>query len=199
MAKVVDYYFSLISPFTYLGSRRFEEILQRHRAEVRVKPVSLAAIFPKTGGVPPAKRAPERQAYRFVELERWSKYLEMPLTLKPAYFPAPDIEAARAVIAADQTGGDPLKLSHAILKAVWAEERNIADFGTLQEIAEESGHHATALMAAAGEPTTKTTYEKYTEEALEAGVFGAPTYVYAGELFWGQDRLDFLDRALAEG
>lgn len=198
MAKVVDYYFSVISPFTYLGSQRFEEILQRHRAEVRVKPVSLATIFPKTGGVPPAKRAPERQAYRFVELERWSKYLGMPLNLRPAYFPAPDIEAARMVIAAGETGGDPLRLAHAVLKGVWAEERNIADFGTLQEIAGETGHHATALMAAAADPETKTTFEAYTKEALEAGVFGAPTYIYQGELFWGQDRLDFLDRALAE-
>ena len=126
MAKVVDYYFSVISPFTYLGSKRFEEILQRHRAEVRVKPVSLAEIFPKTGGLPPAKRAPERQAYRFVELERWSKYLEMPLKPRPAYFPAPDIEAARMVIAAGEAGGDPLRLAHAALKAVWAEERNLS-------------------------------------------------------------------------
>jgi carboxymethylenebutenolidase len=199
MAKVVDYYFSVVSPFTYLGSKRFEEIVKRHRAEVRVKPVSLATIFPQTGGLPLPKRAPARQAYRFTELKRWSKYLEMPLTLEPAYFPAPDIEASRAVIAADEAGGDPLRLAHAILKAVWAEERNVADFGTLEEIAEETGHHATALMAAAGDPATKTTFEAYTQEALETGVFGAPTYVYQGELFWGQDRLDFLDRALAEG
>lgn len=199
MAKVVDYYFSLISPFTYLGSQRFEEILQRHRAEVRVKPVSLATIFPKTGGLPPAKRAPARQAYRFVELKRWSKYLGMPLNLEPAYFPAPEIEAARAVIAAGETGGDPLRLAHAILAAVWTEEANIADFGTLEELANRTGHHATALMAAAGNPETKTAYERNTEEALDAGVFGAPSYVYKGVLFWGQDRLDFLDRALTEG
>ena len=114
MAKVVDYYFSVISPFTYLGSKRFEEILQRHRAEVRVKPVSLAEIFPKTGGLPPAKRAPERQAYRFVELERWSKYLEMPLKPRPAYFPAPDIEAARddySILGWDMEPGDAIAFS----------------------------------------------------------------------------------------
>ncbi len=198
MTKIIDYYPSLISPFSYLGSKGIEELAQRHRAEVRVKPISLATIFPKTGGVPPAKRAPERQAYRFAELERWSKHLGMPLNLKPAYFPAPDMEAARAVIAAAETGGDPMKLAHAILKAVWLEERNIADFGTLEEIANETGHHATALLAAASEPTTKTTFEGYTEEALAAGVFGAPSYVYQGEMYWGQDRLDFLDRALSE-
>lgn len=198
MAKVVDYYFSLISPWTYFGAPRLEEILRRHRAEVRVKPISLAAVFPKTGGLPLPKRAPERQAYRLVELERWRKYLDMPLNLHPAYFPAPEIEAARMVIAAGETGGDPLRLAHAVLKAVWAEERNIADFGTLEEIAQETGHHATALMAAAGDPAIKTAYEKNSEDAIAAGVFGSPSYVYERELFWGQDRLDFLDRALGE-
>lgn len=196
MTKTIDYYLTLISPWTYLGSGRFEEIARRHGAEVRVKPVNYGAIFPATGGLPLAKRAPERQAYRLVELKRWSAHLGIPLNLHPAHFPVPDAEAACMIIAADRTGGDPLRLAHAILRAVWAEERDISDIATLEAIARETGHDAPALTAKANEPEVRTAYEALTEEAIARGVFGAPTYVYKGELFWGQDRLDFLDRAL---
>lgn len=197
MAKVVDYYLSLISPFAYLGSAQLEKIAARRGAEVRVKPVDLPAIFPKTGGLALAKRAPARQAYRLVELKRWSAYRGLPLNLHPKHFPAPEGRAAGLVIAAGQGGGDPLRLAHAILRAVWAEERDIAEEATLEEIARDTGHDARALLARAGEAKVRAAYEALTEEALARGVFGAPTYVFNDELFWGQDRLDFLDRALA--
>ena len=196
MAKTIDYYLTLVSPWAYLGSRRLEEIARARGAEVKVKPVNYGVIFPKTGGLPLAKRAPERQAYRLVELERWSEALDMPLNLHPRHFPAPEALAAEMVIAADQGGGDPLRLAHAVLRAVWAEERDISDPATLEALAAETGHDGLALMARAAEPEIKTAYEALTEAALETGVFGAPTYVYEGELFWGQDRLDLLDRAL---
>lgn len=196
MTKIVDYYFTLISPWAYMGGKRLAEICQRHGAEIRVKPVSYGAIFPKTGGLPLAKRAPERQAYRFTELERWRDFLDIPLNLRPAHFPVPESLAACMVVAAGETGGDPLKLTNAMMSAVWAEERDISDEATLMEIARETGHDETALMARAQDPVTLAAYEHQTEEALEAGVFGAPSYIYNGEIFWGQDRLDFLDRAL---
>lgn len=197
MSKHIDYYFSLISPFAYLGSARLEEIVRKQRAEVRVMPVNYGAIFPKTGGLPVAKRAPERQAYRLVELERWRDHLDMPLNLRPKFFPAPEQLAACLVIAAGKAGGDPLRLAHAILRAVWAEDRDIADADTLQAIARETGHDDPNLMAAAADPGTQSAYEAQTEKALARGVFGAPTYVVDGTLFWGQDRLDFVDRALS--
>lgn len=197
MTKVIDYYLTLISPYAYLGSQRFEEIAKRHGAEIRVKPVDFGVIFPKTGGLPLAKRAPARQAYRLVELRRWSAFLNMPLNLHPKHFPAPDRLAAGLVIAAEQAGGDPLRLAHAILRAVWTEERDIADAATLEAIARETGHDGPALMAKAQDPDVAARYAALTEEALGHGVFGAPTYVYKDEPFWGQDRLDFLDRALA--
>jgi 2-hydroxychromene-2-carboxylate isomerase len=196
MTKVIDYYLTLISPWAYMGSPRFEEIAARHGAEVRVKPVDYGAIFPRTGGLPLAKRAPERQAYRLMELKRWPAQLNMALNLHPAHFPVPDGAAAHLVLAAAETGGDPLMLAHALLRAVWTEERNIADAATLEEIARETGHDAAALTAKAGEPEIQKMREAQTEEAIARGVFGAPTYVYKDELFWGQDRLDFLDRAL---
>jgi carboxymethylenebutenolidase len=197
MTKNIDYYLSLISPWTYLGSVRLEEIARAHGAEVRVKPVDYGTIFPKTGGLPLAKRAPERQAYRLVELERWSKALGLPLNLHPQFFPAAEQLAACTVLAAAETDGAPLKLAHAILRAVWVEERNIADAATLEAIADATGHSGINLMARACEPETLESYRALTEEALERGVFGAPTYVLDGEPFWGQDRLDFLDKALA--
>ena len=197
MSKTVDYYLSLISPYAYLGSRRLEEIAKRNGAAVQVKPIKLAAIFPSTGGLPLAKRAPARQSYRLVELRRWSSHLNMPLNLHPKHFPADESAAARMVIAAGKSGGDPMVLAHAVLRAVWADEQDVADVATLKEIATRAGHDADALSSLAQDPETETTYERLTREALDCGVFGAPTYVYRNELFWGQDRLDFLDRALA--
>jgi 2-hydroxychromene-2-carboxylate isomerase len=198
MTKTIDYYLSLNSPWTYLGSGRLEEIAKAHGARVRVKPVDYGVIFPKTGGLPLAKRAPARQAYRLVELQRWSKALGVPLNLHPGFFPAAEQLAACTVLAAGETDGAPLKLAHAILRAVWVEERDIADAATLEAIADATGHSGINLMARACEPETLESYRALTEEALERGVFGAPTYVLDGELFWGQDRLEFLDKALAE-
>ncbi len=197
MAESIDCYLSLNSPYAYLGSRRVEEIASAHRVPLRIRPVDFGVIFPETGGLPLAKRAPARRAYRLVELARWAEQRSLPLNLHPRYFPAPELAAACAVIGAEGTGGDPVRLAHAILKAVWAEDRNIADTGVLNAIAGETGHHGLNILAKAFDPETRFRYQAFTEEALRLGVFGAPTYVYRGELFWGQDRLDFLDRAVA--
>ncbi len=199
MAKVIDYYLTLNSPWAYLGGRRLAEIAARRQATVRVKPVDYGEIFPKTGGLPLAKRAPARQAYRLTELRRWSRFLEIPLNLQPKHFPAADLIAAGMVIAAGDSGGDPLALANAIGRALWAEERDIADQETLEDIAGETGHDGGALLAAAGRPEVGKRYKALTREALERGVFGAPTYVFEEELYWGQDRLNFLDRALGAG
>ena len=196
MAKTVDYYHSLISPWSYLGGPRLLGMAAAAGATINVKPIDLARVFPVSGGLPLAKRAAQRRAYRLVELARWRDRLGMPLNLEPRYFPAAEGLAARVVIAARETGADAARLSNAVLRAVWADERDIADRETLAAICAENGHDGAALIAAAGTDTIAATYATDTEEAIERGVFGAPTYVYAGELFWGQDRLDFLARAL---
>jgi len=198
MAKTIDYYLSLISPWTYLGSRVVEDIVRKHGAAVHVRPMNLGEVFPRTGGLPLAKRAPERQAYRLIELKRWSAYRDMPLNLHPKFFPANEQMAAGLVIAAAMGGGDPLRLAHAILRAVWAEERDIADIPTLESIARETGHDELSLLTRGAEPEIREAYSAYTQDAVARGVFGAPSYIYEDELFWGQDRLDFLDRALAK-
>jgi len=198
MTKVVDYCHFLISPYAYLGSRRFTEITARRGATVNVIPISAAKVFPVSGGLPLAKRAPQRQAYRLVELARWRDHLGLPLNLRPKFFPADETKAARMVVAARRAGQDALALSNAVLRAVWAEERDIADPDTLAAIVREAGFDAGALAEAAADSTVEADYDAGTDAAIAVGVFGSPTYVIEGELFWGQDRLDFVDRALAD-
>lgn len=199
MNKRIDYYFSLISPWTYLGARRLEQIAARHGASIHPMPVDFGRIFPATGGLPLAKRAPERQKYRMMELIRWRDFLGVPLNLQPKYFPAAERQAALATVAARQAHGDEaaLKLAHAVLGAVWAEERNIAEPATLELLIDRVGLNGAAVLKAAAGPDVAAAYDADIEAALRRGVFGAPTYVYRDELFWGQDRLEFLDRALA--
>jgi 2-hydroxychromene-2-carboxylate isomerase len=199
MAKLIDYYFTPISPYTYLGHERFLEIAARHGATIAVKPVDYGRIFPVSGGLPLKQRAPQRQAYRLTELERWSKHLGKALTLKPKFFPvSPDV-AAKWIIAAQARGdADALRLAGALLRAVWAEERDISDEPTLASIATEQRLDPALLAASAASPDAASRYDALTQEAIDRRIFGAPTYVYRDELFWGQDRLDFLDRALAK-
>ncbi len=195
--KTVDYYFSPMSPWSYLGHSRFADIAQRHGAGINVKPVDYGMIFPLSGGLPLAKRAPQRQAYRFVELKRWQKFLKVPLTLEPKHFPFDTNLAARLIIAADGKGtGNAMRLAGAILKACWSENRNMADEAELAQVSQEQGLEPRGLIAAAKADETQARYDALTAEAVELQVFGAPTYVYNKELFWGQDRLDFLERAL---
>lgn len=197
MPRAIDYYFSLISPWTYLGGDRLTAIAQKTGAKIRIKPVKLSVIFPKTGGLPLTKRPPERQAYRLVELKRWSAYLGMPLTLHPKYFPADESKAAGMVIAAAAKGQDAGKLAQAFLRGVWAEERDLADETTIVEIAGVNGLDGQDLLQAGQTPNNTAQYDANTEEALAAGVFGSPSYVVDGEVFWGQDRLDLLAAKLS--
>jgi len=197
--KTVDYYFSPMSPWTYLGHARFVDIAKRHGAAINVKPVDFGKIFPASGGLPLARRAPQRQAYRFMELKRWQKHLGVPLTLEPKFFPYDTSLATRAILAADATGpGGALRLSGAILKACWSEERNMADEAEVSKVCKEQGFEAGALIAAAKSEALQKRADALTDEAIALQVFGAPTYAVGKELFWGQDRLDFVDRALAQ-
>ena len=191
--KTIDYYFSPVSPWTYLGHARFAEIAARHGASVAAKPVDYGVIFPVSGGLPLGKRAPQRQAYRLVELARWKDYLKLPLTIQPKYFPVDGTQGAYLIAGAEVATRMAVALD--VLSAVWVREENIADAAVISAIAARHGVRDLSSALAAG----KTAYEANTQEALALNVFGAPTYSYNGELFWGQDRLDFLERALARG
>ncbi len=199
MGKLVDYYFTPVSPYAYLGHDRFVALARRHGAAIAVKPIDLGRVFPVSGGVPLKQRAPQRQAYRLVELARWSSYLGIPLNLHPAHFPVAADLASRWILAALEQGVDgALAFAGSLGRAVWAEERDIADVETIATIARAHGLDVAALDERANAPDIATRYGVLSQEAIDRGVFGAPTYVYAGQLFWGQDRLDFLDRALSK-
>jgi 2-hydroxychromene-2-carboxylate isomerase len=199
MQKFCDYYFVCTSPWTYLGHERFVAMAEKHQVAIRVKPMNLGQIFPASGGLPLAKRAPQRQAYRLVELERWRQRSGLPLTIHPKFFPADDRLAARCVIAADELLGTKaaLMVAGAMLKSVWADEANIADENDIRVALQRIGFEADDLLTKAASESAHARYEANTQEALQAEVFGAPWYVFDGVPFWGQDRLDFLERAFA--
>ena len=197
MRTPIDYYFSPQSPRTYLGHQRVSQMAQYAGATVRVLPVDFGKIFPISGGLPLGQRAPQRQAYRLVELQRFSAHLQLPLNRHPQYFPVTGDPAARLITAVDQQDGSAaaMTLAGAIFRAVWAQERNIADDKTLADILQEGGLNAERLEQSHS-PSVQERYEANTAQAIAAGVFGAPSYVIDGEIFWGQDRLDFVERKL---
>lgn len=197
----IDYYFAPQSPWTYLGHLRFWDIARAAQAEIRVLPVDLGGkVFPVSGGLPLAKRAPQRQAYRLVELQRFSDWLHAPINLQPKYFPVTGDDAARLITAvAMHDGAEPaMHITDAVLRAVWVEERHIADEATLAALLAERELPARRLEDSHSQAVQER-YEFNTQAAIDAGVFGAPSYVVDGEIFWGQDRLDFLQRRLARG
>ena len=200
MSLNVDYFLSPQSPWTYLGHERLAGLAAKAKATIKVLPVDLGRVFPVSGGLPLAKRAPQRQAYRLVELRRFSEFLGLPMNLQPRYFPVSGDDAAKLIIAVDEhEGADAaMKIAGAILRGVWAEQRNIADPSALQAMLGECGLPTRRLDDSQSQAVHER-YERDSQRAIDVGVFGAPTYVIDGEMFWGQDRLDFVERRLARG
>jgi 2-hydroxychromene-2-carboxylate isomerase len=200
MPKQCDYYFAPQSPFAYLGHARFVSLVRKHGVQVDIKPCDLPKVFNASGGVPVAKRPPQRQAYRLTELKRWSEFLQVPLNLQPKFFPVSGDAAARLILATRIAHGvdAALDLTGAVMRAVWAEERNIADAETLAAIASAHGHDGAALLKSSDTDAIQAEYDRCKEQAIAANVFGSPWYVVDGEGYWGQDRLDFVERAFAK-
>jgi 2-hydroxychromene-2-carboxylate isomerase len=195
--KTIDYFIFPNSPYAYMGHARLVDMARRHGATIHLKPMDAARVFPVSGGLPLSKRAPQRVAYRMTELKRWREFLGLPMNVEPKFFPVAGDAAARLIAAAREVAdAAAIDLAGRVLKAVWEEERNIADEATLVALASESGLDGSALLVRSHSAEIRARYDAFTQEAIERQVFGAPTYVYKGELFWGQDRLDFLERAL---
>ncbi|GAW33256.1 2-hydroxychromene-2-carboxylate isomerase [Roseovarius sp. A-2] len=193
----IDYFFSTLSPFAYLAGAGLEEIAARHGANVTYKPLDIMALFARTGGAAPADRHPSRNAYRAQELPRQARKRGLPLNLKPAHWPTNPAPSSYAIIAAQNAGGgDVGALVQSVLRACWAEERDIAEDAVVRDCLQKSGFDP--ALADRGLLSGAETYAANLEEAVNAGVFGAPFYVVdSGQSFWGQDRLEDLDLHLA--
>ena len=198
MRRTVDYYFAPQSPWMYLGHERFADLLQRTDSQVRVLPVDFGKVFPVSGGLPLPQRAPQRQAYRLVELRRFSEALGIPLNPQPRCFPVAGDPAGWLITAVAEQDGEAaaMRLTGAVGRAVWAQERDIADATVLAELLDECGLDPQRL-AQSQQDGAQALYAAHTAQAIDAGVFGAPSYVIDGEVFWGQDRLDFVERRLS--
>lgn len=199
MPATVDYFLTPVSPYAYLGHERFRAICRAHGAAINLRVMDLGKVFPASGGVPLKDRAPQRRAYRLMELARWRDHLGIPLTLEPKHFPVPAEASATLVLAVAEHHGTEAALDVAgdCLRAMWADERDLSDTATLRDIVAARGLDAEALLAHARSAGIAALWVMHSQEAIARGVFGAPTYALGDELYWGQDRLDFLDRALA--
>jgi carboxymethylenebutenolidase len=197
----IDYYLAPQSPWAYLGHQRLRDIARAAGARINVLPVDLGGkVFPVSGGLPVNKRAPQRQAYRLVEMKRFSEHLGLPITLQPKYFPVASDEAAQLIIAVDMKDGTEaaLDIAGALMKAVWVDDLNLADMKVLEASLQSLGLPTTRVDDAHSQ-TVHERYEADSQRAIEAGVFGVPSYVIEGEIFWGQDRLGFVERRLQRG
>lgn len=192
----IDYYFATISPFTYLAGPEFEEIAKKHGATVAYKPLDIMALFARTGGQPPKDRHPNRQEYRQQDMRRRAIVSGLPFTQKPAFWPTNMAPSSYAIIAAQNAGGDVGGLVNALTRSCWADEKNIADDDVIRACLEETGFDPS--LAESGLLVGADTYARNLEEAVAKGVFGAPFFISdKDERFWGQDRLDDLDRHLS--
>jgi 2-hydroxychromene-2-carboxylate isomerase len=194
VAYQIDYFYAVLSPFTYLADNRLDVIAAKYGATVVHKPLDIFKMFSETGGTPPPKRHPSRQAYRKADLKRVARRAKLHLNVDPAFWPTGPLPASRFLIAAQNAGYAMGPLSFAVTRAVWSEERNIAEESVLQDIADENDIPFHPVWDAA--QGVDRVFEDNTTEAIRRGVFGAPSYILRDEVFWGQDRLDHLEDAL---
>ncbi len=200
MPRHIDYYFSLISPWAYIGQKAFMDMVRRHGVALAHKPMALGAVFAETGGLPLAKRAPARQRYRLLELQRWREKRGLNFPLKPKFWPFDASLADRFAIAADTAGHDIAPFLALAFAAIWEKEQNLADEATILAVAKEAGlPNPEALLATAKTDAVREVYENNNREAIARDAFGSPVYVLDGEVFWGQDRIDLLEDAIKSG
>ena len=194
----IDYFFATLSPYSYLAGTRLEEVATKHGVTINYKPMDIIVLFGRTGGTLPKDRHISRIEYRAQELQRQSRDLGMDFNLHPAHWPTNAAPSSYAIIAAIKDGsGDVGKLCHSILRACWAEDKNIAQDDVIRDCLKQAGFDPN--LAESGLLVGAETYAANLEEAVDRGVFGAPFYITSdGQRFWGQDRLDVLDRHLAE-
>ena len=199
MSRSIDYWFTLASPWAFLGHQAFRDLARAHGVTVRYKPVQLAEVFPHTGGLPLGRRHPARQRYRILELQRWREARGIALKLNPKHWPLPIALPDRTIVAVAESGADPGDYVRRAFTAIWVEDRDLKEDATLVALLDAAGHDGNAMLAAAKSDAIGAIYAARAQEAVDANVIGSPCYVLDGEVFWGQDRLGLLESALKSG
>lgn len=199
MSRQIEYYFSLPSPWAYIGHRLFSDLVSTYDLEVIYKPVLLGELFSETGGLPLGQRHPVRQRYRLLELQRWREKRGLDFHLSPKNWPFNGRLADGVVLAALEAGHDPEPFLRAAFPAVWELQLDLADSATLVQLADAAGLPGKELVARSASDEISARYEQNRQDALASDVFGSPAYVLDGEVFWGQDRIELLGDALKSG
>ena len=193
----IDYYMFTLSPFTYLAGNELEQIAARHGATINYKPFQLMQVFERTGGTAPKDRHISRQIYRDQELPRIAKHKGVDITVKPAFWPTNPAPSCYAIIAAQAVGGGNVgELCQSILRACWLEDKDIADDKVIKDALISNGFDASITESGLLEGAE--TFSRNTEDAIQANVFGSPSYIVGDQVFFGQDRLEYLNAYLAE-
>jgi 2-hydroxychromene-2-carboxylate isomerase len=191
--RTIDFYFSFISLYTYIGYEAFQDLVNRHDLDVNYKPIDLHAVFSAGGGLPVSKRPPQRQAYRFVEMQRWRLARTIPLVLKPKHHPSDPVIGHRMLLAALKEGSDVRQFVGNALKILWVNDLDIQDPKVMVQVANQSGLKGDALLEKSHDAAIQADIDSLTQEAVERQVFGTPFFFYRDEPFWGQDRLEMLE------
>jgi len=199
MPRTIDYWFTLASPWAFLGHQAFLDLAKQHDVTIRYKPVPVGEVFPHTGGLPLPKRHPARQRYRILELQRWREARGIALKIHPKHWPLPIALPDRTIVAVVESGADPGRYVRRAFEAIWVEDRDLKEDATLIALLDEAGHDGKAMLASAKSDAIGATYAARSQEAVDANVIGSPCYVLNGEVFWGQDRLPLLESALKSG
>jgi len=194
--RKIDFYFSFISLYTYIGYEAFEALVKKYDLKVTYKPIDLHAIFSVSGGLPVSKRPPQRQAYRFVEMQRWALTRNIPLVLKPKHHPSDPVIGHRMLITAMAQDLDVQEFIRNALKILWVDDLDIKDSKVMVEVANKSGLDGEQLLKDSASPAIDAEVSRLTTEAVERQVFGTPFFFYRDEPFWGQDRLDLLEEVI---
>ena len=194
----IEYFMSPGSPWSFLGHKRFIEIVNRFNVNVNMYPVNYGEIFPLSGGVPVSKRPIQRQSIRLQELKRWGDFLKISLNPEPKFFPSKSLLPSLIIIASQlKKTNQAFDLANNIMSALWVENLNIDDEDTLINILKKMDLDADEILNYAKTKECEDAMKSGTRLAIEKGVFGAPTYIVNNQIYWGQDRLDFVERHLS--
>lgn len=198
MGTTVEFFFDCGSPYSYLASTQIEALAVRTSAQVVWRPFLLGAVFKATGsGQPEAVTNMYKARYLFKDLQDWSKYYGLPSLVLPENFPVDSLKADRLALVAHEAG-QLVSWTHTVFRAAFVDGRDVSDPNVLSDLLRQLELDPQPAFARMLSPEIKDRLRKNTEEAVSRGAFGAPTFFVGSEMFFGNDRMGFLEAALIE-